>query len=219
MEKISLDCLNEQDLKIVMKLYDEHQLDLDDGTIDDLLGLQIKKQESLINTHALKELFGVEQFIYEGTPYEMIREFIQELNPKEGEIVYDLGAGYGRVILYGALTTNAKFVGAEIVPERAHPCQQIIKKWNIRNASMFQVNVLDLDLSNGNTFFLFNPFYLETLERVGEQLKSIAKTQKIKIATWGGTSNEYFLNCKWLAERKMSNPDSKYQFFTSSISA
>lgn len=172
---------------------------LDDDYLDSLIGIQPKK-DKLEDYHDYQTEFGVEQFIYEGTPYSMIREFLSFLKPSKKDIIYDLGSGYGRIVFYGALATPAFYKGIEIIPERIIACDEIKEKIKISNAEFICSNVLDARYEDGSIFFLFNPFYLETLEKVGEKLKNIAKSDQIKVVSWGGTSDEYFSTQKWLRE-------------------
>ncbi|HOX40563.1 MAG TPA: methyltransferase domain-containing protein [bacterium] len=184
-----------------------------DREIDKILGFD-RKAEGKVNFFSLARAFGSEQFIYEATPYDSIRQFIEVMDPKSHDIVYDLGAGYGRVVLFGALLSPAIFVGIEIVPERVRLAERIRRHLEIENAYFKVGNVLSHDFSDGTIFFLFNPFVQETLEAVGERLRKIAKRKQIKIATWGGSSNDYFSRQNWLSEVKPLL-DSRLQYFTS----
>ena len=184
-------------LKDLFKKYHLSEEILDDEYIDELIGITPKK-DRLEDYHSYQNIFGVEQFIYEGTPYSTIREFLRIIKPSKDDIVYDLGSGYGRIIFYGALTTPAFYKGVEILPERIASCNKIRTKLKLKNAEFISRNVLEDDFKDGSVFFLFNPFYMETLEKVGEKLKKIARTKKITIASWGGTSDEYFEEQHWL---------------------
>lgn len=64
---------------------------------------------------------------------------------------------------------------------------------------------------------MFNPFTDQTLNKVGEELKKIAKDKPIKIATWGGSSNDYFRSQVWLKKIDKNNDDTKLEFFESVI--
>lgn len=186
---------------------------IDDSFCDRVLGLA---KEENIDHFKLNETLGFEQFLYEGTPYEYIRELFAVLNPSVNDVVYDLGSGYGRVVLYGAITSSAKLKGIEIVPERVAECEKIKRNLKLDNAEFLRGNVLDLDFSDGTIFFLFNPFFSETLEKVGENLRALAKNKTIKIVTWGGSSNDFFEEQTWLKEFRAKNlPFSKMQFFVS----
>lgn len=168
--------------------------------------LQIKEKPNNREKELVYRFFyGDEQFTHEATPYSYIDDFIDFLKPSKKDIVYDLGSGYGRFIIYCALQTKAKYKGIEIIPERFLSAQETLKKLKLKNACFYRANVCDFDFSDGNIFFLFNPFSIETLAFVGEKLKKIAKNKKIIIATWGGQSNRYFENADWLWKIRESN--------------
>lgn len=203
--------------KIEQSIREFHQfkLSLDDDELDAILGIESKKKEKIIDKSTLANKYGVEQYIYEGTPYAYIRYIIHRLSPKKHENIYDLGSGYGRFVLYGALTTLANFQGVEIVEERVSTAQSVIDRLNLSNASLIRGNVTEINLSDGDIYFLFNPFFRETLEIIGQRLSRITY-KKIRIVTWGGASNDFFGEQRWL--KLLGSTDSafyKIQFFES----
>jgi len=208
--------MNQKIIKTLLVKYDNSNLPLDDKEIDILLGIDFKEAEKNIDPHDLTRDFGIEQYRYEGTPYDFIRYFLNKLSLNKTDIVYDLGSGYGRVIIYGALTREAYFKGIEIVPSRTQRIMDVKNKFQIDNLDCQECNILDTDYSDGNIFFLFNPFFYETLQKVGSRLEEIAKRKKIKIITWGGTSNDYFTEQSWLSEKIFRDQTPyKLQFFES----
>lgn len=206
-------------IKQTLNDFQKSDADVSSLFFDTVLGLENSGAiEKAVAKHNLRSLYGFEQFTYEATPYEYIRSFLNFLQPQKDDIVYDLGAGYGRVVIYSALVTKAKYIGIEIVDGRVESANKIIDKLKIKNAQMISGNVLDFDFSNGNIFFLFNPFYPETLHKVNERLKDIAKNKEIVIATWGGVSNDFFLDQDWLYEVEPEDSLETYyklQFFKS----
>jgi len=187
-------------IKEIFRSYDGSDEPINDRVFDDLLGISWKTREKLISPKKLQDRFGIEQFRYEGTPYSYIRKFLAVIKPKKDDFIYDLGSGYGRVCLYSSLTSNAQVVGIELVPERVFAANEAKKRFDIRNVSFIQNNVLDQDFSDGTIFFLFNPFFRETLEKVSSRLEEIAAKKIIRIATWGGASNDYLREQDWLDE-------------------
>jgi SAM-dependent methyltransferase len=151
------------------------------------------------------EHFG-EQIIHEPTPYSYILNFLDQFKPKAGETVYDLGCGFGKVVIIGALNSDAYYKGIELVKERANRAEAIRKLLNVPNAEFHCGNVLDYDFSDGDIFFLFNPFSEKTLKAVGQILENISKNKQIKIATWGGPTNRFFDNLPWLQKVPALSP-------------
>ncbi len=191
---------NPHSVRDIFKAYDTQKIDLSDEILDDFLGLDIATVESGVNQRTISRRYGPEQFTYEGTPYDFTRIFLEVVDPSETDVVYDLGAGYGRVLLYGALTRQSLFRGIEIVPERVGMIQKAIDRFSISNAQISRQNVLDSDFSDGTIFFLFNPFGNATITEVLKRLHDLAKKRSITIVAWGGGGVAQFSELRWLKE-------------------
>jgi len=166
--------------------------------IDWLLGIQEVSEDLELP----RRRYGNEQYEYQGAPYEFIADFLHVLDLGSEDVLYDLGSGYGRIPLYAALTTGCGTCrGIEIVPERVKISQNAARELLLSNVEFVQGNVLNCDFSDGNIFFLFNPFNWKTLEKVGEKFKIISSKKRIKIVTWGGPSVAYFERQYWLKPR------------------
>ncbi|OQA03880.1 MAG: hypothetical protein BWY68_00610 [bacterium ADurb.Bin400] len=203
----------------ILQSFDRSNDHLDDSVLDLILGINYEESEKELDRHKLRGQYGSEQYIYEGTPYDYIRYFLHILAPEQTDIIYDLGSGYGRVVLYGALTTTARYKGIELIPERVERCNTIKNKISIENADFIRSNVLDHDYSDGTIFFLFNPFATQTLYEVGQRLEEIANSHYIRIVSWGGPSNEFLSTQPWLREnhyaRDITDPLSRLKFYES----
>jgi predicted RNA methylase len=80
-------------------------------------------------------------------------------NIRPGEIVYDLGAGDGRIIAAAARDFNAKAVGVELQDSRYQLISERIHLEGLdKLASAVKGDFLDVDLSNANvvTLYLLN---------------------------------------------------------------
>lgn len=95
------------------------------------------------------------------------------------------------------LLLKALFKGIEIIPERVETLKKIIKKYRIKNIEVIEANANGVDFSDGNVFFIFNPFSGSTLRNVSTKLKELAKTKKITIIAHGACVN-HFKRQKWL---------------------
>lgn len=176
---------------------------------------EIEQLESSIDQNKLSAEYGEEQFTYEATPYSYIQEFLTKFSPSHTDVVYDLGSGYGRLVIFGALNSDADFRGIEISEARNKKAAELAKRLGISNAAFYTGNVLDFDLSDGDIFFLFNPFNSRTLSAVGEKLHEISLRKTIKIATWGGASDEYFEKQTWIHRVTDTAPESPLEYFVS----
>ena len=75
-------------------------------------------------------------------------------------VFYDLGSGYGNIILYGAVKfPYAKFKGIEILKERNDVCVDLIEKEKLANVVAICDDILKTDISDGTVFYLYNPLF------------------------------------------------------------
>lgn len=147
-----------------------------------------------------------EQLDYHGTYYRIIKRFLQIVRPQEGSVVYDLGSGHGRVIFTGALThPAATFKGIEYVGDRVRDCNELREKLGLEDAHFIQGNVRDkdVDFSDGDIFYMFNPFSESTLIEVMDKLSVVGRQKRILVATWAmeyGAGKKVFENIPLLRE-------------------
>jgi hypothetical protein len=186
-------------LRKKFKIWQQTHAALDDRMVDRMLGLRETATEHRIDEVKLMLRFGNERFTYGGTSYTMARQLIRTLSPRNYDVFYDLGAGYGRILLYGALTSSAMFRGIEIVPQRVNEVTRAQKRLQLPNIEIRQGNVEEIDFSDGTIFFLYDPFFRDVLRGVGARLREIARRRMIRIASLAG-SNDYFLAQTWLRE-------------------
>lgn len=185
--------------RLVREMHNDNTLKIADDVIDYLLGINSEYDERSVNIEDLEKEYGPEKYVYQDTIYEFIRYFINGLNLNDTDIFYDLGSGYGRVIIYAGITTPAVVKGIEIVPKRALHSIEVIKKLEINNVEVIRGNVVHQYLNDGTVFFLFNPFSSNTFYLVSKLLKKISFTKQIRIASVG-TCTEHFRELKWLDE-------------------
>lgn len=176
---------------------------------------EIEEAENHLNISALAERYGEEQYTYEATPYSYIVDFLNKFAPLKSDIVYDLGSGYGRFIIFCAMNSDAMFRGIEICEIRNQKARELAHRIGLRNVDFITGNVLDADIEDGNIFFLFNPFAPRTMEEIGKKLRKIATAKQIKIATWGGASDDYFRHQDWLEIITELNPETPLEYFVS----
>lgn len=166
--------------------------------MDALLGIR-EREERLDGVELILEHGNELIDAYDGTPYAVVRELFARLRPRRGDVFYDLGCGYGRVVLWGALLSDAQFRGIDLVPQRLAPARRAARRLALANVQLLQGNVLSTRFDDGNLFFLFDPFFRETLRRVGLRLARIARNRPIRIAShW--QSNHFFARRQWLRE-------------------
>jgi len=185
---------------------------IDNAEIDALLG--IRRQERRLDYGQLAVDLGVEQFSYGDTPYEVVREMIHRLSPRRGDVFYDLGCGYGRVVLWGSIVSPARFHGVELVPPRIAVAERARRRLALRNLVLHQANVRSIDFDDGTLFFLCDPFFNATLSHVTRRLSSAARQHRIRIASYWSTGH-FFERRRWLREEEGGDDPNGLRVFAS----
>lgn len=146
------------------------------------------------------------------TPYEYISLLYHQIALTESDVVYDLGAGYGRVLFYGAhLHPKTTFKGVELVVERAVEIERLSTVSKLKNIHVINKSVLDVDLSDGSVFYFFNPFP-PIMDQVVKKLEIIGTQRKIRIASLGN-STPHFERASWLKKINTRGPITIFESF------
>jgi hypothetical protein len=154
---------------------------LGDAALDRILHLSWRQTEASLDLLDLLDRYGNELLSYSGLGYADIRWIIHALRLTDRDVVYDLGAGYGRFVIYGALVSPAKFKGIEIVRERAAHIGKAQARLRLRNARVVAENAAAANFMDGTKFYLFSPFFTPTLRAVARKLKACAAKRPITI--------------------------------------
>lgn len=147
-------------------------------TISTYIASQIESIEAKLDLADLTIEHGLQSFRFGTSTY--LQGLFSTLQLKEGTTFYDLGSGYGNIILYGAsLFPNVNFVGIEIVKERNDVCNALIEELNLKNIKTHCKDFFMVDFSDGDVFYLYNPLHELHYEPMLEKLKAIADTKQI----------------------------------------
>jgi SAM-dependent methyltransferase len=104
--------------------------------------------------------------IYYPTPPETVTEMLRLANIKEGEVLYDLGSGDGRIPIAAAKQFGIRAVGIEIDPKLVKEAEE-----NARNAGVFELvrfrneDMFHIDISEANIVTLYLSEKLNVLLR------------------------------------------------------
>ena len=162
------------------------------------------------------------------TPAVIARRAAAFLAREPGTRVLDIGCGPGKFCIVGALTTAGKFTGVE---QRAHLCdlaRSIIGQAKITNAQIIHGNITEIEFSNFDAFYLYNPFvenmepackidttvnlseglYEKYIEHVARQL-ALAPVGT-RVATYHGICEEVPLGYARLETSLGQDPDLKF---------
>ena len=92
------------------------------------------------------------------TPVKVARRAAEFLVREPGARVLDIGCGPGKFCIVGALATSGKFTGVEQRERLSDLARAAIEQANIPNAEIIHGNVAEINFSNFDAFYLFNPF-------------------------------------------------------------
>lgn len=134
---------------------------------------------------------------YQGADYRNIRRVIRILNPARNDFVYDIGSGMGRVVCIFARRPLRSVVGIELDPFLC----EIARTNAVRlrgKRSPIDIRCEDAavaDLSDGTIYFLYNPFAIETMRDMLDNIEhSMAKKpRKIRIVYYTTVLEEEYL--------------------------
>lgn len=138
------------------------------------------------------------------TPYEELVLLCRHLNPKAGEHLVDLGAGYGRLgLILHELYPESFFTGYELVSERVAEGKRIFKKWNCERATLITQDLTSpsFSLPEADHYFIYDYGKVAHIRQTLKQLEVLADTKKFKVIARGkGTQSLIEYEHPWLAE-------------------
>lgn len=170
--------------------------------VDEWLGLRTDAVENELRMTKLSKVPGVDRIreFWVGksvqtfsTPYTELRELLEELRPKAGQTICDLGAGYGRMAhVLARHFAGAKFVGYELVAERHAEAQRAIISAQLKNSKMICADVTKIDFfaNPADFFFMYDFGSREDVEICVENLKRYARSNAITVVARGGRSRD-----------------------------
>ena len=124
------------------------------------------------------------------------------LNLRVGDVFYDLGSGYGRMLFAIADRYDVSCVGVEIDPLKCWWTNFMIKRKKLRDrVSVIQSNFLKVNLKDADRVFLFLSSSTDIMDKIREKLLSemkggalvISYTHKFKDWKPSETSGKLFL--------------------------
>ena len=133
---------------------------------------RINRLEEGINIAGLTQRYGIHSFKHEKSSF--IDVIAENISLQESDIFYDLGSGYGFLLLKLAdKFPESKFKGIEIVEERANFSKELLTHHSITNCEIIGADMLEFDFMEGTYFFLFNPLHDYQYPIIIEKLGSI----------------------------------------------
>ena len=149
-------------------------------------------------SRALKQSLRKPDVIYYPTPDETIVEMLRLADIKQGDVLYDLGSGDGRILIMAAQQYGIRAVGIEIDPKMVTVAEERARQANVeglvsfRNADMFHTNISEATVV---TLYLSNKLNLLLLPKLLSELRPGSRI----------LSHDFDMG-DWEAERKIRVP-------------
>ena len=133
---------------------------------------KVREGRAVPSAKIKKSLKRTPDVIYVPTPQPVVDKMLEMAQVKEGEVVYDLGCGDGRIVV-SAAKKGAKARGFDINPERIRESEVNIRENKVgKLASVEHADIFELDLSGADVITLY---LLPTLN-----VKLIPQLEKLK---------------------------------------
>ncbi|HEX2572690.1 MAG TPA: hypothetical protein VH877_24285 [Polyangia bacterium] len=120
---------------------------------------------------------------YMPCPVDTVLRMVAQADVQPTDVFVDIGSGLGRAALLTHLWTGAPVMGLEVQPGLVRASRELAARLNVSRFSVVEGDATRLTglLTSGSVFFLYCPFSGERLEKVLEDLESIARTRQIRV--------------------------------------
>ncbi len=155
-----------------------------DDELDAALGLPPRKPVlGIYEDPELARRHPHESFADLPTPFDVTRGLFEALDLGPDDVLFDLGCGTGRVVLYGAVVSPARFVGIEIVEERVEVARDAVRASGIERVTFVAASALDHELSTPSVLYLSRPFADEIEAKVVAKIQDEARRRALTVVT------------------------------------
>ena len=116
-------------------------------------------------------------------PVDALLRMVEHAGVQASDVFVDVGSGVGRAAALVHLLTGAPAIGLEIQPALVHASRDLMTRLNVLRFSSVEGDAAGLTgfLTIGSIFFLYCPFSGDRLEKVLDDLESIARTRPIRV--------------------------------------
>jgi SAM-dependent methyltransferase len=170
-----------------------------DADLDARIGLRIGADGSARSWLDLLVAYGHHRIDQADLPYSLFRVLFRRLEVPAGEVLLDLGSGYGRIAFYGALLRETRVHGIELVQDRVDEALRVRERLGLAQLEFTCGNAVTAPWPETRWYCVLNSFLPSVLPAVVSRLRRSARGRRIVIASIS-TSNLVFADQPWLAE-------------------
>ena len=138
------------------------------------------------------------------TPYAELKKMCELLQLMPGELVIDLGAGYGRLgLVLKWFYPEIKFCGFELVNERVNEGNRIYALNDCLNAQLIQKNLTSEDfvLPEADVYLIYDYGEISHIRKTLQQIEKIADHKRLEVIGRGqGTRSLIENEHPWLSQ-------------------
>jgi len=91
---------------------------------------------------------------YIRTPKHLVRQMLRLAEVRRGDVLFDLGAGDGRILIEAARAFGAQVTGVEIDPGRVSRIEERLKSTGVKG-KVILANFMDVDLSSADVVAIY----------------------------------------------------------------
>jgi hypothetical protein len=122
---------------------------------------------------------------YHASGVAAILQMLIEVPVVAGDVLVDLGAGLGKVVLLTRLLTGASVRGVEMQPALVSRAREAADRLGLQDVTVAQGDAREADLAGGTVFYLYAPFTGPVLVEVMDRLRCVATRRAIVVCTLG----------------------------------
>lgn len=146
-----------------------------------------------------------EIYAYGETPLKSMEKIVYECGLREGDRLYELGCGRGRVCFWLALHRNLEVIGIDFVPRFIEKAEALKNRFRLKNPSFLLENFLNSSLERATAIYLHGTCLEEKdIEALIQKLNALERN--MQVITVSFALNEYPQGRGWKVKKSFTLP-------------
>jgi hypothetical protein len=126
-----------------------------------------------------------EMVFYQKTPARVIFELVKKAGFTKDDVFFDIGSGWGQVVMLVNLLAGIRNIGVEFDPAFCKYSEECAAMLGLQDVAFINADARDADYSAGTVFFMYTPFRGKMLQDVLRALRQKSLKREIRIITYG----------------------------------